>query len=343
MQGKKRVAILVGPNFHDEEATIPRDYLLNQGIDADWVGLDKSQITGKYGRISLTPQKNIAEISAQEYDGLIIPGGGAPERLRIVPKVIEFVRDFWASGKPIGAICHGPQVLISAGLLSNVTTTCYVGISDDVKLAGAHYVDQEVCVDRQLITSRTPNDLPAFNSAFTAALTSGSPTAKEKAMDVLDALELAISREKGAKDFYSFAGESLKEAAVRNKFRYLATVEQAHYDQLSDLFRQIAGSRRLNEEIEKSEIGKHRISPELTSEMAVDLAVQAEQKAYEFYRRLAGKSKGRKVREMFEYLAAEEAEHQRLLSVDLAAHKGGLGHYQWATHWDIPPGMEDFW
>ncbi len=343
MQRKKRVAILVGPNFHDEEATIPRQYLLEHGIDADWVGLDRSQITGKYGRISLTPHRIITEITAGEYDGVIIPGGGAPERLRIVPEVLGFVKDFWATGKPIGTICHGPQVLISAGLLAGVTTTCYVGIRDDVKLAGARYVDQEVCEDGQLISSRKPEDLPAFNAAFTAALASNAPAAKEKEMDVLDALELAISREKGAMEFYSIAGESLKEPAVRNKFAYLATVEQAHYEQLSDLFRKIAGSRLLNEEIEKSEIGKHTISAELTVEMAVNLAVQAERKAYEFYRHAARKAKGPKVREMFENLAADEAEHQRLLSVDLSAHKGGLGHYQWATHWDIPPGMEDFW
>ena len=172
---------------------------------------------------------------------------------------------------------------------------------------------------------------------------SNSSTAQAKEMDVLDALELAISREKGAQEFYSVASDALQEASVSNKFKYLATVEQSHYEQLSDLFRKVAGPRDLNEEVAKSEIGKHKVSPELTSEKAVHLAVQAEQKAYEFYRRAAGKAKSQKVREMFEYLAAEEAEHQRLLSVDLSASRGGLGHYQWATHWDIPPGMEDFW
>jgi protease I len=343
MQNPKRVAILIGPNFHDEEATIPRDFLVEKGAQADWIGLDLSQLTGKYGRITLAPHKSIDQIAIKDYDGLIIPGGGAPERLRVVPRVLDIVRDFWETGRPVGAICHGPQVLISAGLLSGVTTTCYVGIRDDVKMAGAVYVDREVCIDGQLITSRNPDDLPAFNKAFWLALTKPGSKVKKSNSDALDVLEIAISREKGAQEFYTGMAKILQGNAIQNKFNYLATVEKSHFEQLSELFRKVAGERRLSIQQQNSEIGSHKISLKISSEQAIELAVEAEQKAYDFYRKAALKAKGQRVKEMFEYLASEEAEHKRLLSVDMAVLKGGVGHFQWATHWDIPPGMEDLW
>ena len=97
-----------------------------------------------------------------KYDGIIIPGGGAPERLRLHGPALEFVKTFWQTGRPVASICHGPQVLISARVLEGVTLTCVAGIRDDAELAGGHYVDEAVHVDGQLISSRKPDDLPAF-------------------------------------------------------------------------------------------------------------------------------------------------------------------------------------
>ncbi len=338
MSNTKRIAILIGPQFHDDETTNPREFLQARNIQVDLVGLDHSQITGKYGRVTLTPDRSIDELKVEEYDGIIIPGGAAPERIRLNEKALEFVKAFWRTGRPIGAICHGPQVLISAGVLQGVTLTCYEGIRDDVKLAGARYVDQEVCVDGQLVTSRKPSDLPAFNQAFYDLLVK----TPETEADVLQALELAIGREKGAQEFYLGAAQILSGEALRNKFKYLALVEQGHFDQLSELFEKLA-HKKPNPALSSAEISGKTVSPNLTAQEAIDLAMAAEQKAYEFYRGASLKARSPRAKEMFEYLAAEELEHKRLLSVDKATMPGGGAHFQWATHWDIPPGMEDLW
>jgi len=340
MLNGKRIAILIGPQFHDDEATAPRTYLQQQGAKVELVGLDRSTLAGKYGRITLTPDRAIGEIKVDDYDGLIIPGGGAPERIRVHDGALEFVKSFWATGRPVGAICHGAQVLISAEVLAGVTLTCYIGIRDDVRLAGAHYVDQEVCIDGQLVSSRKPEDLPAFNKAF-ADLISGVGAADED-LDALSALQVAISREKGAQEFYQGMAGIVATEALRNKFNYLAVTEQGHFDQLSELYEKLAG-KKAGDALMGTEISGKMVSPKITAEEAIELAMAAEQKAYEFYRGASLKARGKRAKEMFEYLAAEEIEHKRLLSVDRAAAQGGQGHFQWATHFDVPPGMEDLW
>lgn len=338
LRGKK-VAILIGPQFHDEEATIPRSYLQERGASVDLIGLDHSQLTGKYGRITLTPDLAIEEAKPGSYDGLIIPGGGAPERIRVNDQALDFVKAFWQTGRPVGAICHGAQVLISAELLAGVTLTCFIGIRDDVKLAGAHYVDKEVHIDGSLISSRKPEDLPAFNQAFAEALSGGG---KEKMMDPLAALEMAISREKGAQEFYAGVAGVMTNEALANKFKYLAVTEEGHFHQLSELYEKVA-KKRLPATLMATEISGQMVSPAITAAEALDLAMAAEQKAYEFYRQMALRARSDRAREMFEFLATEEMEHKRLLSIDKSLLQGGQAHFQWATHFDTPPGMEDLW
>jgi protease I len=343
MLNDKKIAILIGPQFHDEETTIPKEFFSKRGVRVDIIGLDSSELTGKYGRVTLKPDKTIAEITPGEYDGIIIPGGGAPERIRINRKALDFVIAFWATGRPVGAICHGPQVLISAGLVNGVTLTCYAGIRDDVINAHGRYVDQQVCIDGQLITSRNPDDLPAFNESFAQALDEGFLTPDEGKMDPLQALELAVNREKGAQEFYAEISLKIETLSLKNKFSYLAVVEKGHFEQLSDLYIKLSGGIAPTISIKANELGAHQIPALLNNESAIKLAMDAEQKAYDFYRHAALKSSNLKAREMFEFLAAEELEHKRLLSVDLASTHGGLGHFQWATYFDIPPGMEDLW
>ena len=339
----KKVAILIAQNFHDEEATSPRDYLQKHEVQTELVGLDHAELTGKYGRIILEPDKSIDQIKANDYDGLIIPGGGAPERIRVNETALKFVKDFWATGRPVGAICHGPQVLISTDSVRGITLTSYIGIRDDLKLAGAKWVDEEVCLDGQLITSRTPDDLPAFNEAFSKALDGDLVSKEESELSALEALNLAISREKGAFDFYTSMADVVSEEAEKNKFLYLAAIEEGHFDMLSDLYVQLSEGQQPVVDIKQNELGKHRVAPGITSAEAIDLGIWAEDKAYQFYRNAASKAKGAKIVEMFEYLAAEELEHKRLFLVDKAAAQGGQGHFQWATHFDIPPGMDDLW
>jgi len=343
MLKKKNIIILLAAKFHEEETTTPRDYLIERSVQVDLVGLEQGPVTGKYGKFALVPDKTIDEVKVDEYDGLVIPGGGAPELIRLNNKALEFVKSFWTTGKPVAAICHGSQVLISAGVLEGVKLTCYAGIRDDVKNAGAFYVDKPVSIDGQLITSRSPDDLKVFNEAFYKALSEGFASKVDKELDALSALQVAISREKGAQEFYEGVANKMKKEALINKFNYLATVEVEHFEQLFNLYKKISGGQEPEIDIKMAEIGKHKINEKLTSEEAIDLAINAEQKAYDFYRHAALKSKNKNSKEMFEYLASEELEHKRLLLLDKAATMGGRGHFQWATHFDIPPGMDDLW
>ena len=339
----KRIAILIAEKFHEEEATVPRDFLQSKNAKVDLVGLTDETISGKYGRLGLTPDKTVDEIKASDYDALIIPGGGAPERIRLNMDALEFVQEFWETGRPVAAICHGPQVLISANLLQGVKLTCYAGIRDDVILAGAEYLDAPVAIDGQLITSRTPDDLTDFNDALFRAMTTGFIDDQEAEMDVLSALELAISREKGAQDFYLEVASTVVKVKIQNKFKYLATVESEHFDQLSELYVKLSHGKQPHVDPSITKVGKKSVDASISGEEALDLAMQAEQKAYDFYRNAALKSVSTQAKEMFEYLAAEELEHKRLLSIDSASERAGKGHFQWATYWDVPPGMEHMW
>ncbi len=337
-----RVAVLVGPGYHHEEATSPKTFLSDRNAVIDFVGLDMSEIPDKSGTHSMVPDASIDSISPDQYDGLLLPGGGAPERIRLDDRALEFVKAFWDTGRPVGAICHGPQILISAGVLDGVKLTCWSGIRDDVRLAGGRYVDQSVCVDGQLITSRQPDDLPEFNETFVSILATGSRRNEVADMDPLRALEIAISREKGAHDFYVHLSQNLDEERIRNKFKYLASVEHDHFDQLFALYERLASGASPTIDEKESEISIN-VESDIGAEEALDLAISAEDKAYQFYRSAARKANSERAVEMFEYLAAEELEHKRLLSVDRAADRGGRGHFQWATYWDVPPGMDDLW
>jgi protease I len=165
----KRVAMLIAKDFEDAEAIDPKQYLEARGAEVTVIGMERQSYTGKKGA-SLAADRTFAEVRPAQFDALVIPGGGAPENLRIEDAAVAFTRDFVESGKPVASICHGPQLLISAEVLRGRTTTCVKKIRDDVRNAGAHYVDEAVVADGNLISSRTPADLPQFNEAIARAL-----------------------------------------------------------------------------------------------------------------------------------------------------------------------------
>lgn len=165
----KRVAMVLARNFEDVEATDPKAYLEQQGAQVTIIGLEKGEIEGKKGA-KLSADMTFEDASVDQFDAMVIPGGGSPEQLRIHEGPVQFAQQFVASGKPVAAICHGAQLLISAGVLSGKTVTCVKTIRDDVKNAGANYVDQALVEDGNLITSRVPSDLPAFDEALTKHL-----------------------------------------------------------------------------------------------------------------------------------------------------------------------------
>lgn len=165
----KKVAFVLADDYEDIEHTSPMAALKSAGAEVTVIGLENKTITGKKGDTQ-DPDITIDKANVEDYDMLVIPGGGSPENLRINDQAVEFTKAFVKSGKPVASICHGPQLLISAEVLSGRTVTSVNKVRDDVKNAGGNYVDEEVVVDGNLISSRTPNDLDAFNAALVKTL-----------------------------------------------------------------------------------------------------------------------------------------------------------------------------
>lgn len=164
-----KVVMVLANNFEDSEAIDPKVHLEGLGARVVTVGVQRGQVQGKKGGV-LEVEQTFAEVTPEEFDLMVIPGGGAPENLRIVDDAVDFTRRFVESGKPVGAICHGAQLLISANVLDGRTLTSVSKIRDDVKNAGGNYVDEALVVDGNLITSRVPGDLPTFNDALGKAV-----------------------------------------------------------------------------------------------------------------------------------------------------------------------------
>lgn len=157
-----KALIMSADNFEDTELLVPYYRLLEAGYTVDIASDKREPIRGKHG-YEVPVTKQFSEITPGEYNVLILPGGKAPAAIRDNKTVQEIARSFMSEGKPVAAICHGPQILISAGLTRGRKATCYKTVVTELREAGAQYQDTEVIVDGHLITSREPNDLPAFN------------------------------------------------------------------------------------------------------------------------------------------------------------------------------------
>lgn len=181
----KKLLMLVGDYGEDYEIMVPFQALQMVGHQVDAVCPDKA--AGDTIRTAIhdfegdqtyseKPGHNFQlnatfdEVDETEYDALVIPGGRAPEYLRLNPRVLEIVRHFADEEKPIAAICHGPQILVTAGVMLGRTATAYPSVGDELTKAGANYRDQEVVIDDNLITSRKPDDIPAFVREILARL-----------------------------------------------------------------------------------------------------------------------------------------------------------------------------
>lgn len=158
---RQHVLILSADRFEDSELLQPYQQLLDKGLVVDVASLKAGTIRGKHG-MEIAVNLPVDEVVADNYDMLILPGGKAPEELRKHQRVLDIARQFFRQNKPVAAICHGPQILISAGLMQDRTATAYPSVADEMKEAGAHYRDAEVVVDGNLITARRPADIPAF-------------------------------------------------------------------------------------------------------------------------------------------------------------------------------------
>ena len=166
LQGKT-IAILAADGVEKVELEQPRAALKQAGARVEVLSLKAGEIQAREHDLEpagrFTVDRAVSAASVDEFDGLVLPGGTVnPDKLRVDATAVSFVRDFVGSGKPVAAICHGPLTLVEAGVVSGRTLTSYPSIRTDLRNAGAHVVDEEVVVDGNLITSRSPSDLPAF-------------------------------------------------------------------------------------------------------------------------------------------------------------------------------------
>lgn len=164
-----KALFLSADNFEDTELLVPLYRLREVGFSVVVASENFGSIKGKHG-YEVPVDKVVSDLNPAEYAVLVLPGGKAPAAIRNIPAVQEIARAFMSSGKPVAAICHGPQILISAGLLKGRKATCYESVVPELRDAGAQYQDIEVLVDGNLITSRKPDDLPAFCRELTRML-----------------------------------------------------------------------------------------------------------------------------------------------------------------------------
>jgi protease I len=165
----KRIAILVEDLYNELEFWYPYYRMKEAGAKVTIVGTGGKEYHSKIG-LPAPGGISAESVGAGDFDAVIVPGGYGPDRLRRSPAVLKLVRDCFNQGKIVAAICHAGWVLVSAGILPGKNATCFSSIKDDVINAGAKYLDQEVVRDGNLITSRTPDDLPAFCKEIIAAL-----------------------------------------------------------------------------------------------------------------------------------------------------------------------------
>ncbi len=185
-----RIAVIADDMFEDSELRQPYDRLREAGHEVVLIGLEAGkQITGKRGREKLTVERAVQDVSADAFDALVIPGGYSPDRLRMSRPMVAFTRAFFDQEKVVAAVCHAPWMLIEADVAEGRTVTSWPSIRTDLINAGARWVDREVVVDGNLITSRRPDDLPAFSEAILrriaerAAERAGARPAGEAASD----------------------------------------------------------------------------------------------------------------------------------------------------------------
>ncbi|MCV7103033.1 type 1 glutamine amidotransferase domain-containing protein [Mycobacterium palustre] len=174
LQGIK-IAILAADGVEKVELEQPREALERAGAQVQLLSLKAGQIQARNHDLepagAFDVDREVSDASVGEFDGLVLPGGTVnPDKLRLNDSAVSFVRDFVVSGKPVAAICHGPWTLVEAGVAVGRTLTSYPSIRTDLRNAGAHVVDEEVVVDGNLITSRSPSDLPAFSDTLVKQL-----------------------------------------------------------------------------------------------------------------------------------------------------------------------------
>jgi protease I len=176
LQGK-RVAFIATDMVEQVELTEPWEAVKAAGATPELISLEDGEIQGfdHYDKAdTFKVDRTVEEARADDYDALVVPGGvGNPDTLRTDENAVQFVRDFFEQGKPVGAICHGPWILVEAGVVRGRTVTSWPSLQTDIRNAGGNWVDREVVVEDGLVTSRKPDDLPAFNAKIVEEFAEG--------------------------------------------------------------------------------------------------------------------------------------------------------------------------
>jgi protease I len=180
----KKIAILATDGFEQSELTEPKRALEEAGATVHVISPKSDKIRGwdhtDWGQ-EVPVDVTLEQAKPDDYHGLVLPGGQInPDKLRLEPKAVEFVRAFFQAGKPVGAICHGPWMLVEADVARGRTVTSWPSVRTDLKNAGANWVDQEVVVDQGLVTSRKPDDIPAFNAKIIEEFAEGRHEAQRR-------------------------------------------------------------------------------------------------------------------------------------------------------------------
>lgn len=156
-----KALIISADHFEDSELLVSYYRLLEAGVEVDIASLRRGKINGKHG-YQVEATQALKDVNPDEYALLVLPGGKAPATIRKEPAALHIAQAFFAHGKPVAAICHGPQILLAAGLLRGRRATCHPAVAEEMRAAGVLYEDVNVVVDGNLVTSRRPSDLPAF-------------------------------------------------------------------------------------------------------------------------------------------------------------------------------------
>jgi protease I len=161
-----RILIIATDGFEDSELMKPRQTLIDRGAKVTLASLSHQEITGDSGA-RITPDAKIADIDTSDFDALLLPGGTKnPDKLRMEEQVVFMIKTFVSAGKPVGAICHAPWLLAEADVIRGRDVTSWPSIRTDLRNAGANILDREAVVDGNIVTSRNPDDIPAFIDAF---------------------------------------------------------------------------------------------------------------------------------------------------------------------------------
>lgn len=251
--GKKRVAILIENGVEDAEFKIPYEALKMAGIETVVLGSRTNETyKGKQGKVSQSADGTTTEAMASEFDAVIIPGGMAPDKMRVNPNTVRFVQEAMQQGKLVAAVCHGPQVLIEGDLLRGKQATGFIAVRKDMINAGANYVDEPLVIDGNLITSRQPGDLAIFTTAILSRLGYGG---KEAALpdvqdvnaewwkladawggstkgEIVKGLNTALAGEKYAQEAFEQYAEKASDPQIKGVFQEIVANKQQHIQQL---------------------------------------------------------------------------------------------------------------